>query len=383
MAPPEQVLHLYRRLLRATTYIPDSFTRSYIHGFVTSRFKANCTPANLFKPNARALASNRLKKARHWAKIIESASQGHIADLQKVLIQVHGRQGPRKRVLLRQLLQPEEDRLPKDDSALEDLIHKPVADSSLRFERGTKLYALCESQRENHHPEHNKSKLRHLEPKIPAENGWGRPTPRKLAENLRKRWWAESIDKLLPPVPQGEVQRLRDLASGAIPLDEAPPRRAKGTISDLYKAEQKHISGDQLLNVLRSPARTERLGVPKLDFDPSRGLVIAHTEESAPKPFSPSHARSMRRMYSLISQLTPLMIQDEVTKKWIVQWGGRKSKALNGVVSKPSAQHLELFEGLNGVDDSARPLTRRQNNTLKKRERAKLEELEGENRLEL
>lgn len=379
MAPPEQVLHVYRHLLRATTYVPDSFARGYIHNFVVSRFKANCTPANLFRPNAKATATNRIKKARHWTRILENASRGDIVDLQKVLLQVHGRQGPRKRVLLRQFLQTEEATLPKDDSALEELIHKPLKDSTLKLERGTRLHALCKSQTEENHPLHLTSKLRHLEPKFPKENIWGRPTPRKLAANLTNKWWADTIDKILPPVPRSEEQRLRDLASGAVPLDEFPPRRAKGTISASLMAEEKQMNGEQLLKVLRTSARTNKHGVPKLEFDAANGLVVGDAEETVEKPISHTHARSMRRLYSTISQLVPSIAQDEVTKKWVVQWGAQKSKALNGEVSKPSKQHMELFEGLDGSEDSGKPLPVRHARAIRKKLKS---EMHGEVRQE-
>src|SRR5664279_2587079 len=121
MAQAEQVLHAYRRLLRATTYIPDSFARAYVHDFIASRFKANCT-THSSKPNAHVLIANRLKKARAWTRILESAGAGNLEDMNKVLLRVHGRQGPRKRALIRQLLHPDENLLPKDDSSLEELI---------------------------------------------------------------------------------------------------------------------------------------------------------------------------------------------------------------------------------------------------------------------
>ncbi|KAE8450407.1 hypothetical protein EG329_006482 [Mollisiaceae sp. DMI_Dod_QoI] len=347
-APAEKALHLYRRLLRAVTYVPDSFARTYAHDFIVSRFKANCTPASLAKPNAKVSTANRLKKARHWTRILESSAQGSVEDLHKVLIQVHGRQGARKRVLLQRFLQPEESELPKDNLALEEFLKKPIRDSTMKLERGTKLYVLSRSQQEHHPKEHIKTKLRHLEPKIPKENIWGRPTPRKLAESMRRRWWADTIDKLLPPVPHSEWERLRDFASGVLPLEQAPPPRAKGTFTALHKAED---TPEQLLNALRSPARLSRFGIKKLEFDTSHGLVISNTEESVRTSSSHSHARSRRRMYASIWTLTPTMTHDELTNQWVVRWGGQKSRALDGAVSQPTTSQIELFEGVDSLCD--------------------------------
>ncbi|KAF8861743.1 hypothetical protein BDZ45DRAFT_647009 [Acephala macrosclerotiorum] len=349
MAPPEKIVHLYRRLLRAATYVPDSFARTYVHDYLVNRFKANCTLDNLAKPNAKELTTNRLKKARHWATILENAGQGSVEDLRKVLLQAHGRRGARKRILIRQLLQPDENSLPKDDAALEELMNSPLQESKFEIEQGTRLDALSRSQQE-HHPK-NQTKLRRLEPNIPEENMWGRPTPRKLAASLRKRWWASHLDKLLPPVPHSEWKRLHDLATGAILVEPFHPRRPKGTVTSSQSAEEESATGVELLNALRSSARLARLQAKELE-----------------------PARSVRRMYADILNMTPTILwekattkiydkktrkaHDETKEQWVVYWGSQKSKAQNGVVPKPAVQEMELFEGAESLTDTKPPKQR-------------------------
>lgn len=349
MAHREKVLHGYRRILRATTYVPDSFARAYVHDFIAARFKANCSVAG--KPNAEALLANRLKKLRSWTRVLESAGHGSVKDLEKVLQRVHGRQGARKRVLLRELLQPDENLLPKDDKALEELMNNPpkAEGSRLEFKKGTKLHAIAKSQTEHHPTEHIKAKLKLLKPKIPEENIWGRPTPRKLAQNLTKRWWAATIDKLLPPIPTSEWERLRDFATGAVSLEEAPARRSRGKALVAPRTREPRVDSQLLLDALRSPARPNLVGIQKLEFDASKGIRIL----DAPEPVTfARNLRSIRRMYAGIWIISPIVTQDEVTKRWTVQWGGHRSKALNGAISKPTPQEQELFEGIDGYEDT-------------------------------
>jgi hypothetical protein len=389
MAQAEQVLHAYRRILRATTYVPDSFARAYVHDFIASRFKANCT-VNPDRPNADALLANRLKKTRSWTRILESAADGNLEDLNKVLLRVHGRQGARKRILIRQLLQPDEDLLPKDDKALEELIHKPTTESTLGFKPGTKLHALARSQQEHHPREHIKAKLRHLDPRVPKENIWGRPTPRKLANNLTKKWWAATIDKLLPPITRSEWERLRDLATGGIPLEEAPARRPRGTILPADQTVDTQLSGELLLNALRSPARPTQVGIQKLEFDASQGLKIVDTADPSKRSLVKSSPRAIRRMYAGLWILTPIMRQEEVTirdqvrKQWVVQWGEYRSPALNGAISKPTIRDQELFEGIDSYpnDNQAAALEYLHQRNVARAERKRIREEEARAREE-
>lgn len=49
--------------------------------------------------------------------------------------------------------------------------------------------------------------------------------------------------------------------------------------------------------------------------------------------------------------MTPTMSQDEVTKKWNIQWGAGRSLFLGGSITKPSASDLELFEGIESIPE--------------------------------
>src|SRR6266852_2589705 len=99
MVHSTEVLHIYRRLLRAITYLPDSYARIYVHSDVVERFRKHrpgSGPAHI--------TLNRVKKARQSASCLERAGHGNLEDLKKVLMHTHGRAGGRRRELVKDLL---------------------------------------------------------------------------------------------------------------------------------------------------------------------------------------------------------------------------------------------------------------------------------------
>jgi hypothetical protein len=338
MNTPTNVLHLYRRLLRAVTYLPDSFARDYAHKHIVDQFRRN---AKRFNP--KPIVSNRVKKAKYEAISLERAGNGGLEDLKRVLLSAYGRRGRRRRELIQDLLRPDEAVLPKDDTALKQLIYNPNGEEAINHEPSPKVTAFIASQ-ENHHPLGSpRPKIRKL--KIPKTNIWGRPIPKKSEVSLRKKWWAATLDRLLPPVPRHEWDRLRDLALGKIPLDEFPKRRSRKEEPVADREEEMRV-----IRYLQHSLRSEAAKSEGIIFDSNLGLITQvrdckELDQLSGKPLLNS-PRALRRLYASIWTLTPTMSQDEVTKKWNVQWGSGKSPLLAGIVTKPSASDMELFEGI-------------------------------------
>lgn len=350
-----ETLHTYRALLRAATYLPDSAVRAYAHEQIVSRFKA-IKAKHKSNPDKNELADQQLASARKLARTLERAGNGSMVDLNKVLRLTYGRTGKRKRVLVQDLLGTEERSLPSSDAALKALINNPNGSIPLRFAPDSKFYSFLRSQHQNNPPEAAGSlKIRHLKAQVPKENIWGRPTPVKAKLGLQRRWWASTLNKLLPPVPQHEWNRLRDLASGKIPIEEPPSRRRPGTGSSQVMG-----SDLELVKFFRTPARINHTGIEGVTFDEDQGLIpkmgnrngIDDTARREPY----NYKRSMRRLYATIWQLTPTMSKDEVTNKWDIQWGGGRTAAQAGLLTTPSASDKELFEGLENLPQKGQDL---------------------------
>jgi len=343
-----EIVSNYRALLRAAGYLPDSFARKYAFERIKSRFRASRAKASKLpreneksrKDSQDEYTKQHLQRARRSRRLLENAGKGDMDALKKVLLAVHGREGERKRMLLKYLLQPDEEALPKDASALQDLIDKPVEANKKAHIPSQKLYNFIRNQQENQPLELHKEKIRQVKPKMPKENIWGRPLPANLKESRQKKWWAVTLEKILPPIPRSEWERLRGLASGAVPLEAQPTRRtAIPTEVEELSADEK---SKELLQYFQTPARPKVNGLAQLA---ELHRPIKHNETNG----TDIRNRSIRRLYASIWSLSPTMTYDEVGKKWDIAWGGQKSRALEGVIPKPTRAEEELFEGLETI----------------------------------
>ncbi|PBP21558.1 hypothetical protein BUE80_DR007430 [Diplocarpon rosae] len=392
---------LYRGLLRATSYLPDSAARQYANARIKARFRVNCAKAKgkadkkihgtskkvgqsatkvantsgkraAAEGKLDAFTIQRLKKGRSMKTMLESASNGDIDALVKVLKFVYGRQGERKRVLLQDLLRPENGS-PGNTSAIKRLIETGSPDKG--YWPDAKLYRFIKDQQENQPPEAHKGKIRNIRPKVPEETLWGRPLALRQRESVVRKWWASTLERLLPPIPRNEWERLRDLAVGAVPLEEQPPRRVRGISLSLAldKETAKKMTNQQILKYFRMPARVPKPEIDRVRFELDNGLVIPPdatieevqssrqelrdrmlrkwrdgTEEKTDRKEIP--ARSMRRIYASIWSLTPTMEYNKINKTWDIKWGRPKSPANAGLISQASPRDMELFEGIEKFD---------------------------------
>ena len=257
---PTVALNLYRALLRQTSYLPDPLSRTYFKAHIRSRFRDNQhfrkhRPGVIVSPGAKyqespgqviSWQSSRdaksgkkrivqlLAQARQELRFLETANKGHPGHLQKVLDLTYGRRGKRKHVLLRDLALPKPQ--PMTSEELEELARAIQAEAEANKPPGTpklalvsdKFTALVKSQMHQKDEIFNKPPLKSIEPKLPKTNSWGRSLPLKRKNNLIKKWYAQTLDRLMPPLPEKEWKQLGDLASGKAAWHGPPKRRARG-----------------------------------------------------------------------------------------------------------------------------------------------------------
>ena len=307
--------HLFRALLRAASYLPDEFAQTYIHNHIIHRFRAasKITPA-------------RLQDARGALNTLQRANNGEIKPLTKVLHLAYGRTGRRRRELIVALLRA--DAKPLQDPDLPTAVSVSDgggSDGSSQSPRPV-FDMFVRSQSLNHPPDTSRVKIRHLEPQIPEESIWGKPVALRRQRSLRHRWWSETLNKLLPPLPEPEWNRLRDLATGVIPFEGPPIRRRQLVLSDGKPAESLNIS------CFKTPIRH----------------AVRHSQDNRQKTMNRHkiNARFMRRMWANVWNLTPKMCYDGEIMEWTVTWGGGRSAASNGRAGSAGKADLELFEGI-------------------------------------
>jgi hypothetical protein len=265
---PTELRHVYRALLRAATYLPDSAARSYVHDLVVQRFRSTSekiksersifTRETLIK---RYHGREHIQKTQQQARKLERAGLGSNVDLRKVLLSTYGRIGSRRRKLIRELLLPEED-ASSDTESLEMLIAErsnPEAGSSQQFPPNSRVGSFLRSQQAeapkiSFLPD---KVIRRLSPKIPDENMWGRPVPLRRQASMKREHWKTVLDSILPPVPAHEWNRLREFATGALPIEPPPPRRSRPVVVEKLEDER---NTTRLLDYFTTPVDQHRIG---------------------------------------------------------------------------------------------------------------------------
>ena len=271
-----QPLHLYRALLRQCTYLPDPGARSYMHWHVVARYRNN---SRISPESQRGTALQ--KRARKGLSILMRANVGHLKPLERIMLMAYGRIGKRRHELLRVLREPN---VPTDNRALEGLSLENLEKKPGLTE---KMKALLKSQKAHRKgPSGILPRIKKLQPDIPKMNSWGLPIPQRRIRNMEKEWYADILDRIAPPLPEPEWERLRDLAIGQIDWEGSLPRRTIAT----------SLAEDTTLQYMQSK------------YDQSK-------EQHMLTP------RLMRRLWAKVFQKCPVMRWDEEETKWQVQWG--------------------------------------------------------------
>ncbi|KAL9628038.1 MAG: hypothetical protein Q9164_007413 [Protoblastenia rupestris] len=213
------ILHVCRGLLRQCTYLPDAAARKYLHKYIISRFRKTST--HDVSSNKSKKASN-LKTARKALLYLQRANAGHRQQLTKILEITYGRVGKRRHELLEVLKTPRNtDITQKATDSPSPLPPKDISDITPQFA------ALIRSQAKRKATLSSRQPLKQIRPVIPETNAWSRPMPVKRVRNMKKRWYAETLDRTAPPLPMEEWQSLQRLASGEQHWDRPVMRRRR------------------------------------------------------------------------------------------------------------------------------------------------------------
>ncbi|KAF7903739.1 uncharacterized protein EAF01_006788 [Botrytis porri] len=352
----------YRALLREATYLPDSAARSFVHDLLVKRFN----PPDPRKLNPKYWGTDYLrskvdvKKLQKRSKknatklhLLERVNlEGSIPDLQHVLLRTYGRAGHRRRELITELLRPGEDELPQDDTELSKIIDSQIlknldamkdveidqANAVPKRQRreNKEIQLFLMSQQATNPMESMRGRIKKLTPDIPSTNAWGRKLPEKRKENMQRTWWASLLERVLPPLPEYEWNRLKDLAEGRQSIESPRPRRKPAVLRN--QDEDAKSAGEKMDSLYNKPARLNAdvwdEKTTKVDLDDSQASN------------TPQHnrTRAMRRLYGMIWSLSSKMVQDENTKEYTITWGGQRSPSAAGEITKPSSKDAEFFE---------------------------------------
>ncbi|KAF2668380.1 hypothetical protein BT63DRAFT_274554 [Microthyrium microscopicum] len=278
-------LQLYRSLLRACSYLPDSVARNHIHRHIVYRFRNYNSRAKVLvavaaqsrswneRKDAEETLQTRLGKAQASLRTLEKANAGGLLSLQYVLRWAYGRVGKRRFELLKPLLEP--DTTPGNGSIttrpalseppqkrgydlaivpISDIFTPPkvsrehiVYDISPKY---SKLRAIILAQVNlGKLLPHSERVLRSYLLKIPTKNEWNRPMPLVRVKNFANKHYAWLLEKVLPPLPDKDWLWLYELATGTRKWEGVPKRRKRVVVQHPEKYSARDL--ESILHVGR------------------------------------------------------------------------------------------------------------------------------------
>ena len=313
---PSTTLHLYRHLLRESSYLP-SVARPHIDRLIkfrVRRLKDDDDP------------KLHIKDGHHQLRALRAANGGDLMRMQRVLSYAFGRRGKRRRELWDDFMYPIppaeiktrlfHPKRPKDIAPVER-----KADFLDRWDRD-KLWAFLKSQVANQTATQDKSFHLHPPEKyIPKESAWGLPLVPELARNMLKRRLVILAKRIMPPIPKKEWEILRDIVENKASKEVfyVPKRRPVARNPDTEKAREDGWNwapyAIKPIHTLESQAnRKNRL---------LSGAVDEHTPTGQPlvigcHKFTP---RLWRRLFTSIWQQTAYIEKAPDAEKWNIVWG--------------------------------------------------------------
>lgn len=254
-----------------------------------------------------------LSYGRKSLKQIQRANDGHLPNLQRILDKTYGRVGKRRRQLITQLQTP--DTLSDEDEVakISEQISQDLQGRGKVPQLTDEALALVKSQIKQVSSRFSGPPLKSIQPDVPVINSWGRPFPEKRRVNFVKDWYATTMDRLMPPLPGPEWERLHGLSTGTIPWEGPVPRRKLGTTSAVgTRDSSNHLAPRNIPHRLTSS--TERV------------VEYGRHEENRTNPHELT-PRLMRGMWSKVLKACPRLDWSLERKQWVVTWGHRGKKA--------------------------------------------------------
>lgn len=345
---PNKALHLYRHLLREATYLPP-----LCRPWTADRIKTK------FRDYRSSQESKYIKQAHHNLRYLRAANAGHFERMLQLCYHATGRLGKRRRQLVRSQLAVEaavdtevlqnnvdnggnkkKSNLP--DEGMPDWLHNYDVDL---------IIAVAKGQYERQTSVWPRNVVRSVDymnnRQRPTENCWGVPFSDKQVRRKLRKHYAKVLGQLMPPVPEGEWEALKALATGTAEDDlwTIPPRRPiavpvhddaglEETANESKMWDWEMYATKRVRALERKNSRSVKALTGEEDDDP-RG----HGRPTGIRAFKPRLLR--RRLYGQIWE-TSATVSKDTKGKWAVTWGGAEKR-----LSAPSASDLQFFAGVN------------------------------------
>ncbi|OJD26276.1 hypothetical protein ACJ73_02348 [Blastomyces percursus] len=281
--------HVYRALLRQSSYLPDPIARQYMSSHVRESYRGyqpRVIPNSYRGPNGQFYLERR---ARKLLSLLSRANDGYMKPLERVFMLSYGRIGRRRHVLARPFFVPSSsaDKIPFR------FILPPTCPPS--WEPIPSLAALLKSQMENRNLSSIDATPAIREIPQPKKSIWDGHVSKRKVQKATEKWYDMVIKSFLPPIPDQEWNTLHGLAVGKEPWS-VPKRRKRLDTSNSGSA----------------------LDAEFLVFGPQKDRTFEAYARGRPHKIT---RKLITPIWERVLLATPRITQDPETKGWIVRWG--------------------------------------------------------------
>mgnify|MGYP003304875222 CR=1 FL=1 len=174
-----------------------------------------------------------------------------------------------------------------------------------------------------------RNKVRFIDPPIPDKTLWERHVPIKRERGIVQKFVREGLDNCLPPLPEGEWEKLRAISFGEI-MPEVPPR-GRTRVGDKEEGAEAMFTLENI-----------KYGIRHTQLKALRDRKTERDHHTITPKF-------LQRIHHRIFEISPKMSWDSDMLRWIYTWGSSpKSKDRQ---AKVVPRDRQLFSGLEEVKD--------------------------------
>lgn len=293
------------------------------------------------------MSHDHYKDAKQILGQLDRATHGDMAASVKVFNYTYGRAGPRRRLLLSNVLE-----LLRQSDLAYPRVHPPMfpppeprkARKSPDHNRSGNLilptlephpfrtaYQLFLLDQDTNRPGNvlGRNKVRFIDPPIPEKTLWERHVPIKRERGIVQKFVREGLDNCLPPLPEWEWEKLRAISLGEI-MPEVPPRRRT-------RVGGKKNGAEAILTLEKI-----KYGIRHTQLEALRDRKTERDHHTITPKF-------LQRIHHRIFEISPKMSWDSDLLRWIYTWGSSpKSKDRQ---AKVVPRDRQLFSGLEEMRD--------------------------------
>ncbi|KAK4040689.1 hypothetical protein C8A01DRAFT_15512 [Parachaetomium inaequale] len=340
---PQTPLHLYRHLLRETSYLPP-LARPSVHKQIRNRFERDSGYDQDKNPK-------HIRQGHHELRALRAANSGDLVRMRRVLLRAFGRIGRRRRELVSHLVQRDTptntEELAKYAEALAGNYKNLDWLDEWDVEK-LRMYARSQLQAGLNNPPKAPITDNQTAPEkiLPTENAWGRPLPKKLARTKLKKMWKSLAEKIMPPLPKKEWETLKAIVQGTVQGPWLPPPRRPLARGMSENAQPQEGQAWAWQSYAIKPVAVVDLPTNRKNKLLS-GAVDDNTPTGDPDPvgchkYTP---RAWRRMLGTIWQLSATMTKKPEGDGSCITWGKQLHQPLSA-----NAGNMEFFTDFPDVE---------------------------------